>query len=359
MKTLLDYLRCPNKKCDEESLEIYNPIELSVENALRCKSCQMEYPIVDGVPIMFPDFERCNFAINQRLQEKQLVKVAEANRRCVFEERENYKDSLNEAVDSMAWEYYFWKNWEGSGKELGFLQFNRDRIDEFLKNDKQGGGHLRFLEFVEKEENDLNDKVILNIGCGRDFLFELFRDRGAMVIEQDIVLDSVLNLTKRGAMGICCDIRHLPFKSGSLDIVTSFGVYHHVWPLEIPIGETYRVIKKNGAIYLNEPSSLAINHLMKNLIPKFLLKPIKTMLAKKSLIPISPSPYEKSINPFWFRSIFIQRHNLNNIKMGFPKGIDGNIPKSMRGFVGLLLCIAPFFSSHFEMVIKKGSQGRT
>ena len=353
MAFLLNYLRCPNKECDEESLEICKPREFSVEQALMCRHCRREYPMIGGVPIMFPDYERCNFTVNKRQQEEYLAKVNETNQKCIFEDRENYRNLKNEALDSMTWEYFFWENWERSGKEMGFIEFARTKIDEVLKNDKDRGGHLRFFELVEKDQKDLNAKVVLNIGCGRDFLFELFRDKGAVVIEQDIVLDSVLALAKRGAIGICCDIRDLPIKNSSLDIVTSFGVYHHVWPIETPLSETYRVIKNGGAIYLNEPSVFAMSHIAKNIIPKFLIRSVKKMIAKERLIETSPSPYEKSINPFWLRSFFMQKYKLNNLEISLPRGINGNIPQSMKGFANLLLNIAPFFSSHFETVIKK------
>ena len=52
---------------------------------------------------------------------------------------------------------------------------------------------------------------------------------------------------------ICCNIANLPFKDNSIDIIFCIAVLEHVPSSEKVVSEIYRVLKKDGLIYISFP----------------------------------------------------------------------------------------------------------
>ena len=176
------------------------------------------------------------------------------------------------------------------------------------------------------------------------------------MIEQDIILESLELLKKRGApFCVCCDARDLPFKDNVFDIATSFRVLHHIWPIEKPIAELLRVT--SGDIHINEPNSFALVRAAR-LLPRSINNKLKRFFSGSS----SHSPYEASINPFVFKRITLDHDSVIS-KFTFLK--DSWIPKEAKGtkkflrFINLGIVHAiSILSAHFYSKIRKFGQDK-
>lgn len=319
----------------------------SVNRMLVC-SCGRKYPLFQDIPIMFKDEDRTRLLLDSseydaKLQEAQ-TKMQEASQ-LTGKELLDLKQEGNLA-DALTWEILFWEKWSQYGK--GFAEWTRERREEYLKVHDEGGGKA---EFIRRTLALGGRGRLLNIGAGPDWIMECFLEEGLEVVEQDIVLKSLLLLKSRGAsFCVCCDGRTLPFADDTFDVSTAFGVLHHIWPLDEPLSELLRVT--SGIIHCNEPNSLALTS-----AGLYLPGPLKRKLKNWYSGDYSHSPYEKSINPYAFKKI-VKGCGGKIVDMHFPRSswISGKsigFKKWIRKLNLLLLHILPFISSHFDIVIRK------
>jgi SAM-dependent methyltransferase len=254
-----------------------------------------------------------------------------------------------EAADALSWEMLFWERWKRS--DHGFVRFDADKIEQFLRDDERGRGRLHSFKRVLAFSGDVSGKRLLNIGAGRDFLLERFSGAGCAVVEQDIVLESLLLLKKRGAaFCVCCDARWLPFEDDAFDVVTSFSVLHHVLPAERSVEELLRVANAN--VYINEPNHFAFTRLA-FFLPAFLKRRLKKMYTGDR----SHSPYEAPINPYRLRNAV---KKAGGSVIAFSYEGDSWIPRKSRLTMKILRIINlivvrlfPVASAHFDCVIEK------
>ncbi len=224
-------------------------------------------------------------------------------------------------------------------------------IEKYLNKDTEGGGRLKFFNKVLSFNGDISTKRLLNIGAGRDFLLEKFIGKGCEVIERDTVLESPLLLKKRGAsFCVCCDARALPFENNTFDIATSFCVLHHIWPIEESVNELLRVT--HGNIHFNEPNCFALTR-----IGLLFPGPLKHRLKRFYSGDLSRSPYEDTINPYFFKRI-VSSAGGECVDLSFqmnswiPKK-SRNIKKFLRIINLILVVLVPLASTHFDAVIMK------
>ncbi len=105
---------------------------------------------------------------------------------------------------------------------------------------------------VEKHYSSIHNKKVLEVGCGnydKDGLsLDFLKTNGCEVISIDIKQTTKSN--------IICDVSDMPFVDDFFDIVIGNQTFEH-WadPLK-SLKEIYRVVKKDGLVYLNVPIHL-------------------------------------------------------------------------------------------------------
>ncbi len=349
-------LRCPN--CGSDSLVRTSPSECfaqcrHVNGVLRCLTCERQYPLFENIPVMFKDDDRIRLLVDPdeyQVRLKQTQNKMQQASRVSGDHLQRFRVKEDEMLDALAWEILFWEIWKET--DHGFIHCDRKKIEKILFEDDAGGGRIGFFNKVLSScGGDYSNKFLLNIGAGRDFLLERFIEAGFRVIEQDIVLESLLLLKERGAsFCVCSDARVLPFKDNVFHIATSFEVLHHIWPIEQPILELMRVT--SGYVHLDEPNVFALTR-----AALLLPNPIKYRLKRFYSGDYSHSPYETCINPYAFYEI-VRRHHFQLMDLSFTR--SSWIPKNSRGMkkllrrINLVLAkIFPLLSSHFRGVIKK------
>lgn len=353
-KDALQIMACP--QCKKKSLDL-QIVEKDMQDQVKqgrfkCQNCEVNYPVLSDIPIMFREKEIMDSFHQSKIHKIFLKKIEELENEFMFEERSEAIHKLNDhKLGAFFWEKHLYENWVKHEVKL-----EPDEIIKYLREDHEGKRRKLFFEYVKKNETSLQGKTILNVGCGRDFLLELFQKEGACVVEQDIVFDALAGLKSRGApICICCDLRSLPLLNEFADIVISFGVLHHVHPIREPLSEMIRVLKKGGSIYLDEPNINALPSLVKRMIP---LRKIKRFLKEKALQGkrhSMPSPFEQSLKLGEVIEL-LKSLNIEKISYSYSGMTDPSLPAPVYEIFNFLLRDKLYlnrFSSHFSIYARK------
>ena len=134
---------------------------------------------------------------------------------------------------------------------------------------------------IEDKTNDILNwfkklprSVVLDEGCGIGQWAISLEKLGFNTVGIDNS-SKLLNIAKRNAKKhkakckfLEADIRNLPFKNNSFDIVLSAGIIEHVPEIEKCIKEIARVLKKEGYLIIHVPHKISIFTLNKLLQKK-------------------------------------------------------------------------------------------
>jgi len=157
-------------------------------------------------------------------------------------------DVANLETDRLMWEHHLY-DW---GKEVIFS--NATAAEIFTAYAEKGAQEL--CKRIKSISGSISGKSLLYVGSGNDRLVALpLQDEGALMVNLDIVNESMQDLTAWGARTcVCGDIRQLPFCDEAFDVVFSKGSLHHSQPIDEPLRAMSRVCKKGGHIVLVEPN---------------------------------------------------------------------------------------------------------
>ena len=230
-KKLLSLLACPD--CGSIDISVIS------DNRLACASCKAAYSIINNVPQMLPS----KLAKSLEGKEEYTGKLMAATR-----EGKHPSDPANLETDRLMWEHHLY-DW---GKEVIFT--NAAAAEIFNVYAEKGARDL--CQRLKSIAGGVSGKSLLYVGSGNDRLVTLpLQAEGAFIVNMDIVNESMQDLMNYGAKTcVCGDIRQLPFRSESFDVVFSKGSLHHSQPIDEPLQSMIRVCKKGGHIVLVEPN---------------------------------------------------------------------------------------------------------
>jgi uncharacterized protein YbaR (Trm112 family)/SAM-dependent methyltransferase len=230
-KKLLSLLTCPD--CGSSDLSAAS------DNRLTCTACKAVYSIINNVPQMLPS----KLAKSLEGKKEYTGKLMAATRA-----GQQPKDTNNLDTDRLMWEHHLY-DW---GKEVIFT--NAAAADIFVVYAGKGARDL--CKRLKDIAGGVSGKSLLYVGSGNDTLVTLpLEAEGALIVNMDIVNESMQDLMNCGAKTcVCGDIRRLPFRDESFDVVFSKGSLHHSQPIDEPLRSMIRVCKKGGHIVLVEPN---------------------------------------------------------------------------------------------------------
>ncbi len=150
-----------------------------------------------------------------------------------------------------------------------------------------------YLEYSYHVLGDVEDKIVLDYGCGTGDNSVLLANRGAKVIGVDISPDLLVLAEKRleahkyknKAEFRVGSAHELPLKDESVDVVFGMAIMHHL-ELETASKEVFRVLKKGGRAIFQEPvRNSKLIKFVRNLIPyeQLDLSPFERPLTDKEL----------------------------------------------------------------------------
>jgi len=118
---------------------------------------------------------------------------------------------------------------------------------------------LEYLNSFEKRKlddflKDINGKKILDIGCGTGRIIQDLLDKGADITGVDVSTEMLKIAEKKfpNSNFVEADIRELPFKDNTFDIVICTFVIVHLKQVELEgaFDEVYRILKPGGSFIL-------------------------------------------------------------------------------------------------------------
>lgn len=106
--------------------------------------------------------------------------------------------------------------------------------------------------YIEQYAQGVKGSKILDIGCGDGEYTSLFCHDKNEVVGLD--LKNTVKREFKKFKFVKGDAECLPFPNGSFDLVISFDVLEHIYDDKRAIREVYRVLRKNGKIFLETPN---------------------------------------------------------------------------------------------------------
>jgi ubiquinone/menaquinone biosynthesis C-methylase UbiE/uncharacterized protein YbaR (Trm112 family) len=186
---------------------------------LRCVRCRFDFPIVDGIPVMFP----CD--VKQKMKEL-------FQRYWDTEERAHVYDTAVEGGDDT------------------FGVFN----------------HQCEMYGLTVLYDPTKLSLVLDAGCGNGRFLEALPASSVR-----IGIDASLNLLRhtrqkgRGDFLVCGELEHLPFKDEVFDTVISCRVLQHLRQQELAVQEVCRVVRRDGDVILELYNTLNLKTIYKNI----------------------------------------------------------------------------------------------
>lgn len=169
------------------------------EDSLVCDKCQSAYPITDGVPYL--------------IHEKLLVQYKQYQK-----EVASPVNKLKTLIKKSPWLFQF-------------LTYAIGSISYF------GWSPRKALKRTYREE-ELHDKIILNIGSG------------IKAIHPEVINVDIFPYKD---VGLVTDATKLPIADNSVDMVVTESTLEHIPDVELAIQEICRVVKPGGFVYISIP----------------------------------------------------------------------------------------------------------
>lgn len=156
-----------------------------------------------------------------------------------------------------------------SGREIYGNDFNAEQIEEWYKDEQEGyanlgakdsgtyryGYHALNKLFGFESLGEREFEHALGIGSAYGHEFEPIAER----IRRISIIDSSRHFEVSHIKGTPVDYQRadpagdLPLADGSVDLVTCFGVLHHIPNVSKVVGEMARCLKQEGLLLLREP----------------------------------------------------------------------------------------------------------
>ncbi|MGH7467398.1 MAG: methyltransferase domain-containing protein [Longimicrobiales bacterium] len=209
---------------------------------LHCSPCAFTYPIIEGIPVLFPT---------------------------------NVKARFQELF------HRFWDSEERAAVYDRFVEGAQSMMDMHT--------HLGEVQTTMEVLGPLSNQRILDCGCGNGRFFEQY-PRGVVAFGIDASLNLLRICKQKGRCTrlVCGELEHLPFKTGAFDRALSVRVIQHLRQQADAVAEMARVLRPSGEM---------IMHCYNGVSSKGVVKRIR----QTRLAPILNAPFRaifRSMSPF-------------------------------------------------------------
>ena len=120
-----------------------------------------------------------------------------------------------------------------------------------LDHDEVRDSERNFLMKTALHPEDLQGKLVLDVGCGMGRFAEVATRWGARVVGIDLSAAAEVaakNLAERDFVAYQADVFHLPFAPESFDVIYSVGVLHHTPDCEAAVKVLHKYVKPGGLL---------------------------------------------------------------------------------------------------------------
>jgi LSD1 subclass zinc finger protein len=321
-RQLLELLCCPS--CRGE-LDYERDV-----SELRCESCAFTYPIVDGIPVLFPLDVKAQF------------------------------------------EELFGRYWDSEDRAATY-----DRFVEGGQSMLGMHNHRGEVRATLEVLGDLSGHRLLDCGCGNGRFFEEFpSDLFTVGIDASLNMLRVCRQKSRCPRLVCCELEHLPFVDGSFDRVLSVRVIQHLERQREAVVEMNRVVEPGGELTLHLYNQYTTKSIAKAIRMSSRWQPIFNAPFRaifRWMSPFSPWPLDYDLYNTvpqirrWFRESGLSVIQVRGAGFGFHKWVfDGfaiapwlerRFPRLWGNYLNASLCVQEILGRRwpFNLVMEKSS----
>lgn len=137
---------------------------------------------------------------------------------------------------------------------MATINYSLQRLD----NDEGERAHIQRAIASLRDEFEIRDKKILELGSGTGYNLSLFLpDNKVLGVEG--LADAAEAANKLGVSTIVANLEHpLPLSDGDYDWVLCMDVLEHLVAPEIALKEAYRMLKQDGKLLINVPNHFTL-----------------------------------------------------------------------------------------------------
>ena len=136
-------------------------------------------------------------------------------------------------------------------KDAEFFDYNN--LDESPATTHE----LRRLQEAILNRITLNDKLLLDVGCGKGWVANLCLPINKQVISMDIStvnpIKALANYPNHNHFGLVADVYHLPIKNNSINCIIAAEIMEHVPDPKRFVATLYNKLKPNGKLLITTP----------------------------------------------------------------------------------------------------------
>jgi len=148
---------------------------------------------------------------------------------------------------------------------------NIDYYDEFsfYYDKRRQNPYHRFIDEITADisEKYVENKNVLEVGCGTGRMLEKLKEKGAKLIGVDLSSNMLKPSIEKGFLVNQGSATELPFKDNSFDTAVSYKVLAHIPDIERAVSEMARAVKPGGHLILEFYNPYSIRGLIKHLKP--------------------------------------------------------------------------------------------
>ena len=213
-------------------------------NEMSCATCGFTYPIIDGIPILFPTDVKARF------------------------------------------EQLFKRSWDSEERAEVY-----DRFVEWRESFMDMHNHVGETRATLSVLGALPPGWLLDCGCGNGRFFQQYPSHvSAVGVDASLNLLRICKRRGRATRLVCAELEHLPFKEGIFDRTVSVRVLQHIHDQARAVADMVRVLRPGGEIILhcyNSASSKgAVKRLRQSRLAPVLNAPFRALF--RTLSPFAP-----------------------------------------------------------------------
>jgi uncharacterized protein YbaR (Trm112 family) len=263
LENSIRFIKCI--KCNGKlDVDIYKNSSEIDEGVLKCKKCQLVFPVIDKIPIMFMDFQK--YLSEHKILSGKLYRLSST---------QQMKDFLKSSLNNL--------DWDKSDKTL--LEERWSKIYENNKNSK-------FYKLIKSHIESIPKlKLVLEYGCSIGIITTHSSKSNEMVfgIDKSFNAIQIAKQNKKNNIDyVVSDFKYNPFLNTKFDLIIALNVLELMEP-EILLKQISKQISL-GYVIISDPYDFergnnSVKNPMNEILLRKKLKNLKFKITSKTRIP--------------------------------------------------------------------------